>query len=405
MEKLTKKLYYEDPYKFEFEARVIDSSSDKDCYAIILDGTYFYPEGGGQPSDQGWLNDVRVQNVQYKNAEIIHYVDNQISEVKVRGKIDEDRRMDFMQQHTGQHILSQCLLRVGNFNTVSVHFGDNYITIETDAPSISGAVLTEVEMLANETINLNLSVNIHWISPDEVDKFNIRRPPPEVERIRVIEVAGFDFAACGGLHVSHSGEIGLIKIIGQEKIRNRIRIKTLIGKRAYMDYDKKSKILIELCQLMTCGEELVIDRVIDLEAQLKDTRREIYQLQSKRMSSLADTLVTSAISFHGVKFIQYQFDNVDDKLLKTLVDIIIDTPERIIAVLNNTGSQIRWIVAHSLSQKLNLANIIQPLYPIIDAKGGGKPDYIQGGGNKPSSIHEFLNQLKERLDKELVTNE
>jgi alanyl-tRNA synthetase len=123
------------------------------------------------------------------------------------------------------------------------------------------------------------------------------------------------------------------------------------------------------------------------------------------MSSLADTLVTSAISFHGVKFIQYQFDNVDNKLLKTLVDIIIDTPERIIAVLNNTGSQIRWIVAHSLSQKLNLANIIQPLYPIIDAKGGGKPDYIQGGGNKPSSIHEFLNQLKERLEKEIVTNE
>jgi alanyl-tRNA synthetase len=405
MEALTRKLYYENPYKFEFEARVIDSSFTKDRHAIVLDETCFYPEGGGQPSDQGWLNEARVHDVQYKNGEIIHYVDSQISEEKVKGKIEKDRRMDFMQQHTGQHILSQSLLRVGNINTVSVHFGENYITIETDAPSINGEVLSEVEILANKTINSNLPVNIHWVSPAEVEKFNIRRPPPEVEKIRVIEVEGFDFAACGGLHVSRSGEIGLVKIIGQEKIRNHVRIKALIGKRAYMDYDKKTKIVMELSQLMTCGEEFILDRVKDIAAQLKDTRRENYQLQSERIRGLADTLVSSAVSFDEVQFIQYQFDNVDNKLLKTLVDTIVGTPERIIAVINNVSSQIRWIVAHSLSRQLNLLDIIQPLFPIIDAKGGGKPDYIQGGGNKPSNSHEFLNQLKERLEKELVTNE
>jgi len=399
---MTLKLYYDDPYKYDFKARILSSTSKDNRIGIILDSTYFYPEGGGQPADLGWLNNVRVLDVQKQGDDVIHFLEKPIADKIVTGKIDRNHRLDFMQQHTGQHILSQSLLRIGNYNTVSVHLGENYISIEIDATSISDEVLSEAEELANVIVNKNVPIKIHWIDAKDVDQFNIRRPPPEVKKIRIIEVEDFDFAACGGLHVARSGEIGLIKITGVEKIRGRLRIHALVGKRALQDYDKKNKLVQALSQSLTCGEDYILDRVRELEEQQREMKRDLNRLQSEMMAMTVEKDTATALEIHGKKFFHRIFENIDKDLMKIYIDEILKEPERIVAAFNNREQRIQWSIAHTLSTDINLSDIVAPLLSIIEGKGGGTNKLMQGGGNKSTGISEFIKKLEMILKKELV---
>jgi alanyl-tRNA synthetase len=399
---MTDKLFYNDPNIFEFEAKLVSSVSIEGRYGAVLDRTYFYPEGGGQPADTGWLNDIRVIDVQKQNEQIIHFTENPVSENMIVGKIDKDRRLDFMQQHTGQHVLSQALLRTGGYNTVSVHMGENYLAIEIDTESVPEEKLVEVEILANKTVNDNLPIKIHWINADQVDRYKIRRPPPDVGKIRLIEVEGFDVAACGGLHVSRTGEIGLIKIIAQEKIRARTRIHALVGHRAYQDYDNKLKLVQALMQSLTCGEKDILRRVEDLEKQLKELKASNFSLQSEFMLIVAEKDLRKAEEINGKKFFYHAFENTDRNLLKCYIDEILKEPDRIVAAFSLSGEKIQWMIAHSVLSEINLPLLIKPLLSHIDGKGGGSGNFMQGGGNKPSGISEFIEKFKHTLKEELI---
>jgi alanyl-tRNA synthetase len=399
---MTDKLFYDDPNRIEFKAKLVSSTSFGDRYGAILDRTCFYPEGGGQPADTGWLNDIRVIDVQKQDEQIIHFTEKPVSDKLVVGKIDKDRRLDFMQQHTGQHVLSQALLRIGGYNTVSVHMGESYLAIEVDAESIPEEKLVEVEILANEIVNNNLPIKIHWIDASQVDHYKIRRPPPDVERIRLIEVEGFDVAACGGLHVSRTGRIGLIKIIALEKIRARTRIHALIGNRAYQDYDNKLRLIQALMQSLTCGEKDILRRVEDLERQLKEIKASNFKLESEFMVMIAEKDLRKAEEINGKKFHYRIFENTDRNLLRSYVDEILKKSDRIVVAFNISGEKIQWIIAHSLLTEMNLPLVIKPLLSVIDGKGGGSGNFVQGGGNKLSGISEFIEKFKHTLKEELI---
>ena len=152
---MTEKLYYTDPYQFKFKANVLDRLNDGKRLGLILDKTCFYPEGGGQPADNGWLNNVFVYDVQSKGETIVHYIEHDIKDSFIKGKLDSQRRLDYMQQHTGQHIISQALMKVGQYKTVSVHLGELYSAIEVDVPNIPESDLLKVEELANKIVNDN----------------------------------------------------------------------------------------------------------------------------------------------------------------------------------------------------------------------------------------------------------
>ena len=221
---MTEALYYKNAYQFQFQAKVIKRVEIKDKGGVVLDQTCFYPEGGGQPADRGNLNGIRVSDVRKIDGEIIHFMDQPLPSDQVEGIVNQEWRLEYMQQHTGQHILSQALLKVGKCQTVSVHFGDSYTAIETNKEKISDQILNDVEKLANEIINENVPVNLLWVDPAEVDRYHIRRPPPDVSKVRIVQIENFDAAACGGLHISRTGEVGLVKVIGKEKIRGHTRV-------------------------------------------------------------------------------------------------------------------------------------------------------------------------------------
>ena len=398
-------LYYHDAYQFLFQAKVVKRIEADGKTGVILDQTCFYPEGGGQPSDQGELNDVKVTDVRKINGEIIHFMSDPLPSDVVQGKVDREWRLDYMQQHTGQHILSQSLLRVGKCHTVSVHFGDSYTAIETDSENISDETLKDVEKCANEIINKNVPVNLLWVDPDEVGQFHIRRPPPDVSKVRIVQIADFDAAACGGLHVSRTGEVGLIKITGQEKIRGHTRIHAKIGERAFEDYGKKTELLRELGTLLTCGEHLLVKRIHDLNEQMKHAQREITKLQSERLLGIAEQALSQAVQINRILFIHQFLENVDHKALKIFMDSILKESGRLVAVFGINEGRFNWMLGHSLVSKLNLHDLINDLLPLIDAKGGGSPSLVQGAGKKSAGIANFIDQLKHKLERIKISDE
>jgi alanyl-tRNA synthetase len=215
---VSEKLYYRDPYLFEFDAvvaRCEPSEGGPDgLFDVLLDRTCFYPGGGGQPSDRGTLGGAKVVDVAYRGEEIAHVVDAALPPGgAVRGAVDAGRRLDFMAQHTGQHILSQALLAVGGLETVSVHFGDEITTIELKAAAVEERTLRIAEERANAVVKENRPVIVHEVDAADVSRFPLRRTPPDVGKLRVVEVSGFDWAACGGVHVAAAGEVLLVKIL------------------------------------------------------------------------------------------------------------------------------------------------------------------------------------------------
>jgi alanyl-tRNA synthetase len=399
---VTEKLYYKNPYQFEFDASVISSFKDKQGVGVVLDRTCFYPEGGGQPSDTGWLNQTPVLDVRLKDGKIVHYVDGEVSSTEVHGKIDAVRRLDFMQQHTGQHILSQSLLQACRFNTVSVHFGEDITTIEMQTPAVTKQELEKVEELANSIIMRNLPVKVHWVSPEEVPKFNVRRPPPDVNEIRLVEIEGFDVTACGGTHLARTGEVGLIKIVGLEKIRGRVRLLVKIGKRVLAEYGKKNELVQELVQTLTCGQEDIIPRIRTMQMQLKEFQREISGMESRLMANEAQAALSSATEVNGKKIVKKIFRDADYNKVKAFTDEIISEPNRVVVGMNVNGEQLRWIIAHSLAAELDMRQLIEPLLHIIEGKGGGRPNMLQGGGKNPGGVEKFLEKLDHDLQQELT---
>lgn len=218
--RVTEKLYYLDNSLTEFDAHVMKYSARGALHEVVLDRTCFFPGSGGQPADHGTLNGAHVVELEERGGEIVHVVDAALPQGPVHGSIDEPRRLDFMAQHTGEHVLAQALLTAGGLPTVSVHFGDDTTTIELAVPSVGEDVLLRAEELANSIIMENRKVIVHEVDPSEASRFTLRRKPPEVGRLRVVEVEGFDWVGCSGIHVPSTGRLFLIKVIGQEKIRD-----------------------------------------------------------------------------------------------------------------------------------------------------------------------------------------
>ena len=398
---MTRKLYYQNPYQFEFSARVLSCQAFADHYAVLLDQTCFYPEGGGQPADQGWLNEVPVFDVQIREGQIYHYTPPSLPTGPVTGKIDRRRRYDFMQQHTGQHIFSRSLLQVGGYQTVSVHFGDTYTAVEIATASIPEEQLHRIEELANRIVLENRPVKTYWVEPAQASELGLRKEPGAFDTIRVVEIADFDKSACGGTHVNSTGEVGWIKIVQLEKIRGHLRIHLKIGQRAREDYERKNKLIRELNRLLTCGEEDLVERVRYLSEEVRRNQTQIKKLQTELMQLRAREAVTRAVRLGEGYLVSAVFEDVAPAALKAFVQEVLRNPGFIVVAINKNASALNWVIGHSWASALDLKSIVDPLLSLLEGKGGGKGHLLQGGGQNPAGIEQFVGKLKEKLQQEI----
>jgi alanyl-tRNA synthetase len=322
-------------------------------------------------------------------------VEPAISPGEVHGSVDPGRRHDFMEQHTGQHIFSQALMRTGGLETVSVHFGDDDTTIELKAEAVDGRVLRAAEDLANSIIKENRHVLLHEVDRAEAARFPLRRTPPEAGRLRIVEVEGFDWAACGGVHVSCTGAVFLAKAVGQEKIRGRLRVHVMMGRRALEDYGRKISLVQGLSRALTCGESSIADRVEELVKNERDAARELRRLKLLQAVSDADDSAAAAREVAGARFVRRVFDAAGADYVKAFAERVVASPGRVVIAIDRGAEGFQWIVAHSLGDRADLTGLLSTaLMGIADAKGGGRGARMQGVGNRVDAISAFADAVE-----------
>ncbi len=248
---MMQKLYYETPYVKSFMCTVLSCQQGKRGYETILSQTGFYPEGGGQPADTGTLGGIPVLDVQEIGGEIVHILERPIEAgTLAEGIIDWDRRFSYMQQHTGEHILSGLIHERFGYNNVGFHMGAEEVTIDFDG-TMTMEEAEEMELLANEVVFDNRPVTVSYPSEEELKTIPYRSKKELTGQVRIVEIAGADICACCGTHVERTGEIGLIKITNLMNYKGGVRMTIVCGRQALFDFGKKQKQIARISSLLS----------------------------------------------------------------------------------------------------------------------------------------------------------
>ncbi len=341
------KLYYTDRYKTEFNANVVNVIERDGKYLVELDQTAFFPGGGGQFCDRGTLNGIEVVDMLEENGKVYHLIEENLSDKKVKGAIDWDRREDGMHQHFGQHVLSGCFFTKYNRNTCGFHLGEDISTVDIEG-EFTDEMLLEVEKMANDVIRQNIHVDIFVPSKDELeDTWTRRKLPDTAEEIRIVRIGDLDTNACCGCHPEYTGELRLLKIKRTEKCRNATRVEFLAGKRAVDYVLKRDAVMTSLCKHLSCNEENIekcvknieekCDEIIHqknmLEDELLDYRIKVKNIEEKcdeiihQKNMLEDELldyrikelVEKAEIIGDIKLIKAVFKDKDSRYLNKMV--------------------------------------------------------------------------------------
>lgn len=367
----TQRLYFTDTYLCEFAASVVATEPRGDHFAVVLDRTAFYPTSGGQPHDRGTLNGVTVIDVIDGGDAILHIVATPVAG-QVVGHIDWDRRFDHMQQHSGQHILSQAFLQGANAQTSSVHFGVEAATVDLDVVDLSAATVERVEDLANAIVMEDRPVQIREVDDAALTELELRRPPKKSGRIRIVEIEHFDRSACGGTHVRRTGEVGSIKIRRWERAKGGTRVEFLCGKRAHHDYGWKHVLISDLAEQFSVGERDVGESVRRLAEQLAESRRMLEGYRDQALAAAALNRVREV--GEGGIVAEVLTDRVAPDITELAARIVeAGAP---IALLGTPEGKV--VFARGTDVPLDMRTLMRATADALGGRGGGRPDFAQG---------------------------
>jgi alanyl-tRNA synthetase len=396
---VTKRLYFEDAYRREFSGRVLEKSVHKGTPAVVLDETCFYPESGGQPSDRGSLGDAEVISVFEDGDRIVHLLDRDLSREEVRGIIAWARRFDHMQQHSGQHILSQCFLEIVQGETRSFHLGEQAATLEIGINAISDEDLERVEARANEIVFEDKEIKTYFVNAEEVDSVPLRRPPKKEGTIRVVEVDGFDFSACGGTHCRRTGEVGLVKVIRWDKIRSHLRFEFLCGHRARHDYAQKNRSVLEISQKLSVQEGEAADAVEKTIQEAKYLRKRQRQLREDLTAYQAAEAVREAKG----RLVRATWTDRTVEEARLLALGIIRLADRVVLFAVRSEARDHFIFACSERLPLDMRELIPLVNTRVPSKGGGRASLVELVAEQGADLEEVLSAAQAYLEEKLTS--
>jgi alanyl-tRNA synthetase len=380
---MTERLYYEDAYLTRFEAQVVEQFPYNGRVAVVLDRTAFYPTSGGQPFDEGLLNGKHVIDVTIREEDgaVLHMLEERLPDsLRVTGEVDWKRRFDHMQQHTGQHILSQAFVQVAEAETVGFHLGVESATIDLHGPqTLTPDLMEQAELLANTIVWEDRPVITRFVSPREVQALPLRKPPAVDEHIRIVQVEGFDWSACGGTHVGRSGEIGLVKIIKEERRGSETRVEFRCGRRARDDYALKNEIVNEVATSFNVGYWDLNEAVERLRDENKALRSELRQAGHVLAQYRARDLRDTAPAVAGARLVVRNMSAEPGLDMRDLARQLTAGPD-VIALLGMGEDKAQLCFARSSNLMLDMVSLVRGAAAFLGSrKGGGAPDFAQGG--------------------------
>jgi alanyl-tRNA synthetase len=384
----TERLYYTDSYVTTFEADVIAQADYQGKPALVLNRTCFYPTSGGQPCDTGLLSGVPVIDVVLRESDgsVLHVLDGDLPLQTVAGQINWARRFDHMRHHTGQHILSQAFVRLAGAATVGFHLSPDSVTIDLNKSSIDPALVDQAEDLANQVVAENRPVRVWFPSEEERDALALRKVPEIDGKFRVVDIDGFDVTACGGTHVAHTGEIGLIKVLRVDKRGDTVRVEFRCGERALLDYRQKNALLNQLAAELTTGYWEIPAVLEKLRDENKALRREARDLRAAVLDAESESLWASADRAAGYALIVRAFADRDPAEVRQLVQSLITRPATVV-LCGIAGDKAQLIAARSDDITLDMVPVLKRGLAVwgVD-RGGGRPSLAQGGGVAASLV-------------------
>ena len=392
------KLYEKDPYKKRFEADLKSIEKKNNKYHVTLDKTYFYPEGGGQPSDKGKINGKDVNYVYKENGRVIHILNEKpVKEKNLACEINWDRRYDFMQQHTGQHLLSAIFKNKYNLNTVGFKLSEESLRIDLDS-QISKEKIKDVEEIVNNYIYKNIKITTLYPENETLNELDLRKEPTVDSNIRVIKIGDIDNSPCGGTHLKRTGELGIIKLISTENYKGGLRISFVCGKRALEDYSFKNNMIMELKDELSVPPLNLKKEVIRYKNDLKECEDEISDLNKRLLKFQAEELIKTAEEINGIKFITKHFKEKTYDDVQLLADILCKSNNMICIFAQTDNNTARLLLSRSEEiSDIDMNDIIDEPLESIEGRGGGNQLKAQGGGSKVENLDKALNIAENKI--------
>ncbi len=388
--------YQADAYQTEFEAQVVGKKTVHNHQGVVLDRTFFYPTGGGQPHDTGTLDSACVIDVIEEDEAVIHVIDGKIPSGRVTGKVDWERRFDHMQQHTGQHVLSQAFMQVLGAETIGFHLGEEAVTIDLAASGLTWEKIRRVEEEADGMVFQNRPVRVHEATKETLSQFPLRKPPVVTGSIRILEVDQYDWSACCGTHVRATGEIGLIKIVRFEKYKHGSRVTFLCGYRALRALQQKTEILETAARRLTLAETQLIEGI----DRLLDQQKRLRKLESQLLVFEAAERTARARKVGDLLFDHELFTDRDVKSVQALCRQMTGKPGTV-CLFGIEADRATVILGQSEKGPLDLRSLTPTVSELLKGKGGGNQRMIQVSGPETTRLVPAMEELIDQVEHEL----
>lgn len=388
---MTEKLFYENPYICEAECEVINIVEKAGKFEIELKSTPFYAEGGGQPSDTGFIDDIRVENVYEKDEVIYHVISARPNDRFVKCRVDIDRRIDHIQQHSGEHLISAAFFKLYKVTNAGFHLGEEYVTVDIEIKDMTEEMIAACEMEANRSIYKNEKIHTYYLEKEEAEKLPLRKAIKAEGKIRIVQMGEqTDFSACCGTHVNYTGEVGIIKIIKYEKYKGMTRIYVKCGKRALLDYQWRHNSITELSRSLSSEASEVVNKVNNLKEEISQLRDKMSSLYSKIAAIEAEKLEQAAAE----QIIAGEYEDEGFEFLEKLIEKFKN--KKYIMILSSS-KDLRLILAHNGEFEVDCGELFKTELREYGGRGGGNLRRAQANFENIEALRAFSRYLCQKL--------
>jgi alanyl-tRNA synthetase len=382
----TERLYHDDPYLLEFDARVLEATAHDGRPAVVLDRTAFYAESGGQPWDTGSLGASRVLQVLELADRILHVLDSPIAAERVHGVVDAARRSDHRQQHHGQHLLSRAFVETASARTVSFHLGGDSCSIDLDR-EVSDEATSVAEARANHVVWEARPVAVRPVTRAAAARIGIAGPDEAGDSVRLVGVEGFDLQPCGGTHPRSTAEVGVVLVLAREKYKAGARVRFVCGDRALASARSRGQTLDRVSALLSAPRDGVESALVRTLEQLAAGHRQIKELKARLVEAEADLLAEAASGDPPVVSRIYAGWLPDD--LRALATAV-TRRRRCLVFLGSRGEKAHLVFAQTPGLGCDVPGLLGPAVALLGGRGGGRGDLAQGGGEKLDALEAAL---------------
>ena len=390
---MTRRLYLEDPYVTSFDADIIETRETDEGPAVIFEQTYFYPQSGGQPFDLGTIGGVPITKIiedDDGDNTVLHVVERLPEGSRVHCEIDAARRHDHMQQHAGQHILSAAFVHEAGAHTKSFHLGTTVSTIDVDQSPLSRDDIERAENAANALARRGVPIRGRFVTGDEARALELRKPPPEGDDVRIVEVEGFDSQACCGTHPHSSAEVSPIVVRSFEKFRDGTRVEFVCGERALSDYRNTVARIRSLASVLSSSETKLVDTATKLQAERKSMGKELGKLKNRALLADAESWMDAARALGGRSVLAKQVRELGPGELRSVAHKLAEKPNRVILLGSVADGRAHLVFARSDNTDADMGALLRDAVEAVGGRGGGSPEIAQGGGPDTDGVAEAL---------------